>query len=469
MSRPGLFLSGTFLCFTFLINSAHAQRDRGVGPPSSHVLLPDSITRRNEAAAALISKLGRAREFQNDLKLVDGLFEDIVQQFAKQKLNTDRKTEELLKGLMTKEDREDFLNKLDRQNGREELQQFFRKTLADNPELMNPKQKQALRRVVGPQALPQTKGPDPIKDPQGQPGPNGDPDKPDKPNRKDPANPDDGKNNPPPSNNGSGQTSRPKNRPANQPKKKDWVDRRVSGLTNFGNRLAKRIDANLGDAFDSGTMDLDLNNYTDGFADRIQERLGDQIPDVEDLGLEEYTGDLEGILSRLDFRSGNDRGRSLSRSQRSASPGSLDGAAASVGSGLLTLFLGFLGIVVVLVLCVLVISPGTFRSRKARTDPWKPGPWPVAPEKIRTQGDLIRTFEHLALICLGLQASSTNHRDIAHNIGENRAWSESDTEAVNRLADLYERARYAPREEALAEAEVIAARRDLCLLAGVSA
>jgi hypothetical protein len=97
----------------------------------------------------------------------------------------------------------------------------------------------------------------------------------------------------------------------------------------------------------------------------------------------------------------------------------------------------------------------------ARARRWSPGPWPVDPAAVATRGDLIRAFEHLAYLVIGREARPLNHRAAAARIGR--------TAAVERLARLYEQARYAPPGEPLPADELAAARRDLGALAGAAA
>jgi hypothetical protein len=103
-------------------------------------------------------------------------------------------------------------------------------------------------------------------------------------------------------------------------------------------------------------------------------------------------------------------------------------------------------------------------------DGWRLGPWPVRPEAVRTRDELVRAFEYLSLLLLGPASRAWNHRDIAFAIGvgdEGRAGRRRDE--ADRLADLYEQARYAPGDEPLSEQHLAEARRALCFLAGVSA
>ncbi|HVS37064.1 MAG TPA: hypothetical protein VMS17_16000 [Gemmataceae bacterium] len=101
------------------------------------------------------------------------------------------------------------------------------------------------------------------------------------------------------------------------------------------------------------------------------------------------------------------------------------------------------------------------RAGRKGARPWSAGPWPVRPSQVSTRGDLIRAFEHLAYLLLGPSARSLNHLDVAARL--------SRSGAADRLAHLYEQARYAPPDEALPDQELTAARGDLAALAGAAA
>ncbi len=96
------------------------------------------------------------------------------------------------------------------------------------------------------------------------------------------------------------------------------------------------------------------------------------------------------------------------------------------------------------------------------------GPWPVRPEDVRSPDDLIRAFEYLSLLRIGFEAQSWNHHQIAAALAPEPAKSEQ-THAARALAGAYEQVRYAPPQHLLSAAELEAARRHLCLLAGVAA
>ncbi|HLJ98249.1 MAG TPA: hypothetical protein VKU02_34135 [Gemmataceae bacterium] len=138
------------------------------------------------------------------------------------------------------------------------------------------------------------------------------------------------------------------------------------------------------------------------------------------------------------------------------------------------------GMVGLLTIVVLVLWK-TFGHNPARADgardAWKLGPWPIHPTAVKTRAELIQAFEYLSLLRLGPTARNWHHWAIASGLGRSsdaapspRSWADDSSErlrAAEQLAFLYEQARYAPAAEALPEAALATARRDLCLLAGV--
>jgi len=105
----------------------------------------------------------------------------------------------------------------------------------------------------------------------------------------------------------------------------------------------------------------------------------------------------------------------------------------------------------------------------ARRDPalagWQPGAWPIDPARVASRQDVVRAFDHLSLVRLGFSARHWHHLDIAARLGND----DERRRAAAQLATLYEQARYTPADEPLPAAALAAARRDLCLLAGVPA
>lgn len=101
---------------------------------------------------------------------------------------------------------------------------------------------------------------------------------------------------------------------------------------------------------------------------------------------------------------------------------------------------------------------------------WRLGGWPVAPGAVSTPEELIQAFEYLSLLRLGPRARSWNHRHIAAALeGMQGDPDLRRRQAARHLAALYERARYVPRREPLTEADLVSARGELALLAGVPA
>jgi hypothetical protein len=105
--------------------------------------------------------------------------------------------------------------------------------------------------------------------------------------------------------------------------------------------------------------------------------------------------------------------------------------------------------------------PGVGRLRKAG---WRLGPWPVSPEAVASRQDVVRAFEYLSLLKLGPAVKSRNHIELAVELG--RATGDT-RRAANRLASVYEKARYTPADEPLSADALAAARKELCFLAGV--
>jgi hypothetical protein len=108
------------------------------------------------------------------------------------------------------------------------------------------------------------------------------------------------------------------------------------------------------------------------------------------------------------------------------------------------------------------------RAARGADGGWRLGPWPVAPAAVATRGELVAAFEYLAVLCLGPDARARNHLDLAKRLAQGPDEA-GRRRAAGELARLYEQARYAPDAEPLTPDDVAAARRDLCLLAGVAA
>jgi hypothetical protein len=130
------------------------------------------------------------------------------------------------------------------------------------------------------------------------------------------------------------------------------------------------------------------------------------------------------------------------------------------------------GIIVIAILIVWQLkNRGTLGIAFGRAGKdWRLGPWPVDPARVATRAELIQAFEYLSLLILGAPARTWNHIDIAFALGERAGGPSAEKrQAADRLASLYEEARYAPEDEPLTAAELAEARRNRCYLAGVAA
>ncbi len=136
------------------------------------------------------------------------------------------------------------------------------------------------------------------------------------------------------------------------------------------------------------------------------------------------------------------------------------GNAAGIGSALLWVLIIGAG---VMLLWQLTKNLGPLRNAQSPTPIL--GPWPVDPRKVATRGQLVQAFDYLALLVLGTDVRSWNHRAIARKMLETKL----PPQAVEQLAHLYEAARYTAGPEPLPLNDQTAARRYLCLLAEVPA
>lgn len=87
-------------------------------------------------------------------------------------------------------------------------------------------------------------------------------------------------------------------------------------------------------------------------------------------------------------------------------------------------------------------------------------------DSIKSREQLVRVFDAVSLDQCGEEARNWNHRVIADQFGKTKP---AIAEPADAVAGLYERARYAPLDEDLSTGEFADARRDLRVLAGVTA
>jgi hypothetical protein len=140
------------------------------------------------------------------------------------------------------------------------------------------------------------------------------------------------------------------------------------------------------------------------------------------------------------------------------------GAGLAVGQTLLWLLL----LAAIVVVIVVILRRNGFPLARRGLVVARPAGWPAQPHLVTTRAELIAAFEYLSLLLLGQDARTWNHKDIAAAVGDPERATPAQQQAADELAALYEQARYTPDDGPLPPAAVAAARRDLCLLAGVS-
>lgn len=191
----------------------------------------------------------------------------------------------------------------------------------------------------------------------------------------------------------------------------------------------------------SESLDVQLNRWAQRW-DAVKGWLPEQWPEGLKLNLEGLgAGDVRMPDLRLgDFRS-------------STSASSIVGAAADF---LPILYIALAGLMVYTAFRLLR-ARRTIRGPEAETI----GPWPVAPSEIGSREQLIRAFDHLALVRCGVQARSWHHRAVARRLPR----GEGERPAAVALASAYEWARYAPDRGEVPAGMLADARRNLEQLA----
>lgn len=123
--------------------------------------------------------------------------------------------------------------------------------------------------------------------------------------------------------------------------------------------------------------------------------------------------------------------------------------------------LGAVANVLLIGLALAVVAAAIWKVRRMAMSPEAKarralGPWPLDPGSVSTREDVIRAFEYLSLLRCGEPARTWHHHAIAERLGNSDA---------QRLAELYEQARYAPAQHR--EPDWTSARAPLTALAGV--
>jgi hypothetical protein len=236
-----------------------------------------------------------------------------------------------------------------------------------------------------------------------------------------------------------------------------WLRDNMKG---FVNRLDRWVDSPSGKSWRDTLRDLARRGGASKWSPRISERANRLAGNLPRLG--DY------LPRRLRPTFGEPRVPSLPRLPSISTP------SLPSGSGLSTVRPGhvLLWLVFGAVLLLLLWKSGSWyvRHQAQKRGGWRLGPWPVRPGAVRTRGDLVRAFEHLALLCLGPAARHRHHLDLADRLGKQPDVDpDRRRDAAGNLGQLYEKARYAPDDELLPAETMAEARRDLCFLAGVPA
>jgi hypothetical protein len=245
--------------------------------------------------------------------------------------------------------------------------------------------------------------------------------------------------------------------PANQSLPKETPEWLKNSLNGTAKDFTKWLDSPSGKSFRDGLKDFGKD-------------LGKRAGDVRNSAAgERFRGASKYLPKPGNWLSDNVRPRSGPRVgslPRLPSPSSSSVPRVS-GGGLLR----FIVIVAAVALLLFVAwkSRGLWAGAllRGRSSEWRLGPWPVRPDQVSTRGDLVRAFEHLALMCLGLPARNHHHLDLGQLIADQPSLDpDRRRDAALTLARLYEQARYTPDDEPLSPQDVADARRELGYLAG---
>ncbi len=429
-SRGPLILAGLWL-----LTAVNVQAQQGRNEQPSHELLPGVIDRA--AAEKRLADRFQSSTDKNPLALLESLLKNSERYGITPKL-----IEEIARDV-GKHPQDFPIDPTD-----PEVQKLARR-LAEQANL-RPDQLESLKKLIPDIKPPDVKPPE-VKPPEVKPPEVKPPEvKPPEVKPPDMGNPPDmGK---PP--NMGGTTSGPRGDPVIRPgpapksRNKSWITRQLEELTGKDG-IAGGLSEQLRGLIGPGSM---LNDVTRDLTQETKKLTGKLLPSFEGLRLDGFLRDVNISPPRFDL---------------SFSPPSFEGGMSMPsGSDLGSILLGvvLLG-VIVLALVLLARSRGWVGPQG---DGWRLGPWPVAPAAVRTRDDVVKAFEYLALLLLGRQAGSANHVDIASRMGADDLTGQRGR-AAGELAGLYEHARYAPPDEALSDAEMEAARRDLTYLAGAAA
>jgi hypothetical protein len=243
------------------------------------------------------------------------------------------------------------------------------------------------------------------------------------------------------------------------------------------NEWANWLEKNFGDS--PGTQEA-IKDLMSALKNDSGKGLFDDIPELKNGGLkdiESWGKANSGEFSKfkpLDLNSGS--GGSSSKigggvsgpkfgggSGGGSGPSFSGGGGTGLGGGVSSLAI-IAGIVGALILAVILFRKWKF-SQAERMAQGGYAKGEIDFDAIRSREELVRVFEAVSLDQHGEEARNWNHRVIAEQFRDQPAKAQPADEA----ADLYERARYAPAEEELTTSEFADARRDLRVIAGVTA
>lgn len=420
------------------VSPAHSQTES-----DSHVLIPGGIGNRDDAADLLLARLGRAKDFKNVRKLAEDLWK------RRKELGLDKMMQKIA---------EDFRKRPDHPNfdpNDPAWKDVFRKALKDQK--LSKEQKESLENIVG-DLRNQGELPENPENPQNPENPENpeNPQNPNNPNGNQPENPPPGPENPANPTPPGAQPGNPPppNPPAAPP---NWAQNQLDNIKDW-------ISGPGNGSGGAPQWMKDLGIDFSGMTGELGSTISKWLPDVSDLKMGGFLKDMTDWLPTPDGMSFPDIDIGGAPDVSVGSPSISTSGLSGFGTVLMIIVAG---LVVGAILFALVAGSKAWLERHP-VQAWKLGPWPVRPEAIRTQEELIKAFEYLALLRLGREVTSSNHLEIAQQIADLHGHMLEQSQAADHLADLYEKARYAPPHEAVPSEDVIAARRELCLLAGVS-
>jgi hypothetical protein len=184
-------------------------------------------------------------------------------------------------------------------------------------------------------------------------------------------------------------------------------------------------------------LDMQLSRWQERW-----ESLRDWLPkDLPNVDLHGIAGDIH--LPSLDF--------DASTPLRSAAP----------VLGTIADLLPAVAIVVAVLVALVVVRTMRARRSEAQALAAVIGPWPVAPSRVESRDQLIRAFDYLAQLRLGPRAKTWHHRAVAERLPRDP----DEQETAEKLANLYEWARYSPERAEPSPAVLAQAREQLSQLA----